>query len=171
MFKIIIKGPEAGKIQRLADTMHGQLVQAVSKAVKDAEGISKRNFLSGQNYHGKKNPTPGPVGVLGWKSGHLKGSIGSRVEEAGRIIRGILSAGPLPYARAHEEGVTTRPHTIKPRRGGVLHWVKGGVDMFARSVKHPGSKIPKRSYLTPALEAVTDRLKMAMEDIFKRFGK
>jgi hypothetical protein len=169
MFKVVIRGPDRGKIQKLADDIHGQLVQAVNKAMQDSVSISKRNFLSGQNYRGKKNPTPGPVGVLGWKTGHLKGSVSSRVID-GKPIQGILSAS-APYARAHEYGVTTRPHTIKPRKAGVLHWVKDGANMFARSVKHPGSKIPKRSYLQPALEAVQDRLKMAIEDIFRRFGK
>lgn len=83
----------------------------------------------------------------------LKGTIGSNVE----------------YAAIHEYGGQTRPHTITPRgralrfidpgfigpvkltaKGKIARRSRSGV-VFAAKVNHPGSTIPARPWLRPAL--------------------
>lgn len=58
----------------------------------------------------------------------------------------------VPYAAIHEFGGVTRPHVIVPRRKKFLVF-RGRDDklVFARKVNHPGSRIPARPYLGPAL--------------------
>ena len=34
----------------------------------------------------------------------------------------------------------TRPHIIRARKGGMLHWQKNGIDHYAKQVRHPGTK-------------------------------
>ncbi|WP_421793937.1 phage virion morphogenesis protein [Hydrocarboniphaga effusa] len=48
------------------------------------------------------------------------------------------------YARIHQEGGTTSPHTIRADQAKALNIPGVG---YRRSVKHPGSKIPARPYL------------------------
>lgn len=45
---------------------------------------------------------------------------------------------PVRYARFVDEG--TAPHEIRPRRGAFLRFQIGGQAIFARAVKHPGTK-------------------------------
>jgi hypothetical protein len=43
-----------------------------------------------------------------------------------------------PIALMHHEG--TRPHMIYPQRSRALHFRQGGTMVFARQVRHPGTK-------------------------------
>jgi len=45
---------------------------------------------------------------------------------------------PLEYAVYVERG--TRPHIIRPKRARALRFVVGGETVFARLVRHPGTK-------------------------------
>ncbi len=49
----------------------------------------------------------------------------------------------LPYAAIHHFGGTTKPHIIKPVTAKALYFN----GRFAKSVNHPGSKIPARPFL------------------------
>lgn len=49
----------------------------------------------------------------------------------------------VKYAAAHQFGVTTRPHVIRPRVKKALAF--NGI--VRRQVKHPGSRIPPRPFL------------------------
>lgn len=81
---------------------------------------------------------------------------------------GLKAGSPqVLWARIQELGGQTRPHIIVPKRftinmgafslshgGGrlVFFWKRaGGVVAFAK-VRHPGSKIPARPYLRPAID-------------------
>ena len=44
----------------------------------------------------------------------------------------------------------TRPHLIEPLQAQVLHFTKGGQDVFAKYVFHPGT--PEQPHLIPALQ-------------------
>jgi len=58
----------------------------------------------------------------------------------------------VPYAAIHEFGGITRPHVIVPKRKKFLVFRgRDGRLVFARKVNHPGSRIPARPYLGPAL--------------------
>lgn len=45
---------------------------------------------------------------------------------------------PVPYAAAVDEG--TKPHQIRPRRRTFLRFDFGGPPIFARKVRHPGTR-------------------------------
>jgi phage gpG-like protein len=110
---------------------------------------SKNEFFLGGS--GPPHPTK-----LTSRTGRLRSSI--RVIEprkrSGVYESGLKAGGPgVPYAAIHEFGGRTRPHKIVPRKAKVLSWRgKSGARQYARSVNHPGSNIPARPYLVPALE-------------------
>lgn len=110
------------------------------------------------------------------RTGKLRNSV--RVIEpyaSGSLFIGGLRAGGagIPYARIHERGGVTSPHTIVPKKAKMLSWVdKGGVRRFARRVRHPGSRIPARPYLFPALEKslpqISKQIGVAIEVAFAK---
>ena len=135
MFTFIIKGPVEAirRLERL--DFHHDLEIAVDRAVKNAERISKQQYLSG--------PRPSKLGVV---TGRLRASVrGTMISATSKVIQGVLSAGPLPYAAIHEFGG-------KAGRGRKV-------------------TIPPRPYLRPALEAVMDDLKRELRKIFGRFTR
>lgn len=134
--------PNQGDLARLKDmpermmsAMRRMMVWGMEDARQHAmeEGFSGRPNLISRN------------GVRG-----LKGSIYQRVAAWGRRITGYLASN-LVYSRIHELGGTTRPHVIRARRAKVLAFQMGGRQAFAPAVNHPGSRIPPRPYLSPAL--------------------
>ena len=50
----------------------------------------------------------------------------------------------LVYAAIHNNGGKTRPHVIKPKRAKALKFN----GRYAKSVNHPGSDIPARTFLS-----------------------
>jgi hypothetical protein len=52
-------------------------------------------------------------------------------------LQGVI-ANPTSYAIPVERG--TRPHEIRPRNGRFLRFVVNGREVFARVVRHPGTK-------------------------------
>jgi hypothetical protein len=85
------------------------------------------------------------------RTGNLRSTISTSTEATStRITARVLAAAP--YALAVHEG--TAPHTIRPRNKKVLCWrPPGGGDLvFARQVKHPGTKA--RPFLRDALPAI-----------------
>lgn len=100
------------------------------------------------------------------RSGSLLNSVGAskqvNVESDGTVTGQIGSQG-VPYAAIHEFGGTTKPHAIEPRNKKALSFQGNNGHVFARFVNHPGSKIPARPYLRPALAAKKD-------EIFEVFG-
>ncbi len=100
------------------------------------------------------------------RSGMLLNSISrsKRVEiKDDGSVEGTIGPEGVPYAAIHEFGGTTGPHQIFPRNASVLSFMSKGQRVFAKFVNHPGSKIPARPYLAPALEAKKD-------EILKNFG-
>ena len=69
-------------------------------------------------------------------------TIGSNVRTGGESV---------VYAHIHEFGGQTRPHLIVAKNGKALAFSMGGNTLIRRSVNHPGSKIPERSFLRSAL--------------------
>lgn len=109
------------------------------------------------------------------RSGKLRNSI-KPIEPRRR--KGVYEAGlkaggaGVPYAAIHEFGGRTRAHRIQPRHARVLSWLDKGTRRYARYVNHPGSKIPPRPYLRPALEKnirqLEKQLTVALETAFAR---
>jgi phage gpG-like protein len=110
------------------------------------------------------------------RSGRLRNSV--RVIEpyaaSNAFIGGIRAGGSgIPYAAIHERGGRTGGHDIFPKKAKVLSWVdKTGVRRFATRVRHPGSNIPARPYLFPALEKslpqISKQVTVAIEVAFAK---
>lgn len=97
--------------------------------------------------------------VLNRRTGKLYASIKQQLTEQATSIEGrVYSDGSVPYAAIHEFGGTTSPHVILPKTASVLAFQMGGKTVFAKSVNHPGSKIPERSYMRSALTAMRDKI-------------
>jgi phage gpG-like protein len=94
--------------------------------------------------------------VLQTRSGALAASIISSIEndESGTSVS-ISSTGVL-YAAIQEFGGKTAAHEIVAVKGKVLAFSADGTPVFARSVHHPGSTIPARSYLGSSLAEMRD---------------
>lgn len=95
------------------------------------------------------------------RTGNLLNSIstGKTVEQSGDTIIGSIGPVGVKYAAIHEFGGITPPHIILPRVAKVLRFQMGRQEVFARYVNHPGSKIPARPYLRPALERNREKIK------------
>lgn len=105
--------------------------------------------------------------VLARRSGALAGSIQDRVEVQGLTLVGSLSSD-VPYAAIQELGGVTPPHLIRPVRARVLRFEVGGETVFTRLVRHPGSRIPARPYLAPALRDEQPRLESDLDEGVRR---
>jgi len=78
--------------------------------------------------------------------------------------RGAEVGTKTPYAETQQEGARTRPHVIKPKAGKALRWAgSSGTIQYAKSVKHPGSKIPARPFLVIP-DSQVPRLTKIIED-------
>lgn len=106
--------------------------------------------------------------VLNVQSGRLRQSLSTSVASDGTSA----SIGTnVEYAAIHEFGGRTPPHEIRPRSAKALRFVtpgfigpmqltkKGTLSRrassgvtFAKVVRHPGSVMPARPYLRPALQ-------------------
>jgi phage gpG-like protein len=85
--------------------------------------------------------------VLQTRSGALAASIISSIENDGSDTSVSISSTGVPYAAIQEFGGKTAAHDIVAVKGKVLAFSAGGNQVFAKSVHHPGSTIPARSYL------------------------
>lgn len=95
------------------------------------------------------------------RSGALLNSVGGSkkvTEESDGTVTGQIGSQGVPYARIHEFGGTTRPHVIEPRNKKALRFMGRGGETFAKIVNHPGSRIPARPYIAPALAAKQDQI-------------
>ena len=71
------------------------------------------------------------------RTGALRRSVRTHVEMNGARVHGTIAI-TAPYARPVIEG--SRPHIIRARGGRVLAFQRGGKAIFARVVRHPGTK-------------------------------
>lgn len=85
--------------------------------------------------------------VINKKTGALSDSVELEKLSEGSYLVGInenklvndeRNAGNVNYVKYYYYGA--KPHTIRAKNGGVLHWRLNGKDYYAKSVKHPGSK-------------------------------
>jgi phage gpG-like protein len=96
--------------------------------------------------------------VLQTRSGALAASIISSIENDGSNPSVSISSAGVPYAAIQEFGGKTAAHEIVAVKGKVLAFSAGGGQVFARSVHHPGSNIPARSYLGSSLADMRDEI-------------
>lgn len=139
---------------------NAKLIEEVWKGAIQIQSIAKqRYFIQGAGKGAFSNPDK-----LTSRTGRLRSSI--------TAIRPVMTAGTggsiqsveslvgtnKKYAAIHELGGQTSAHDIYPKNKLALRWFNyeysatTGKDrwMFAKVVHHPGSKIPKRSFLQRA---------------------
>jgi phage gpG-like protein len=134
----------------------GELNQSMARLVITLTRKVKEEKLHGQvlkNRSGKlwRSITP----LVRWNDISLTGKVGTNTE----------------YAAIHEYGGQTKAHMIMPKKGRALafraSWGpgqgKGGLTVL-RSVSHPGSKIPERSFLRTALNEMEPEIRAKFED-------
>jgi phage gpG-like protein len=103
--------------------------------------------------------------ALNTRSGALSNSIVAAVTaDADGFLASVGSEGDVKYAAIQEYGGKTSAHEILPTKGGVLAFIAGEGQHFARRVEHPGSLIPERSYLRSALADMNDEIVSALAD-------
>lgn len=149
-FQIIVTGDKAviARFETLSERIKGNLARAIGRLL--IEMVSAvRAKLNGP--------------VLKRVSGRLQASITQKLTVGDLEVTGVIGAGKsIPYAAAHEFGVTTQPHIITARNARALAFQAGGETIFRKSVHHPGSKIPERSYLRSTLADFSDRIRTAL---------
>jgi phage gpG-like protein len=70
----------------------------------------------------------------------------------------------VPYAAIQEFGGKTAAHDIVAVKAKALAFSTGGDQVFARSVHHPGSTIPARSYLGGSLAEMHDEIESGFKE-------
>ena len=83
--------------------------------------------------HRKSGALSDSVDVEKVSSGHYRVGVNES-----KLVGDERNAGHVNYVGFYFNG--SRPHTIRAKNGGVLHWRKDGKDYYAKSVKHPGNK-------------------------------
>lgn len=138
MLKVELLGDKEAlrELRRLPREVQQALQRALAKSAAAVEGEAKRIVYGGHPDHLKGD------------SGRLRQSITHEVNEGSAAV-----GTNVVYARIHEEGGNTGPRTIVPVNAQALRFEIGGNVIFAKSVEHPGSEIPARPFLKPALDA------------------
>ena len=85
------------------------------------------------------------------RAGRLRKSIGVRRTRVGYEV--VMGGSEAPYASFVEFG--TRPHLIRARRARALRFQLSGEVVYARYVRHPGSK-PKLILARAVSEALRE---------------
>jgi phage gpG-like protein len=138
------------RLKEVEPKVSGLVREAVRRATLELVNYIKHHKLSGQVLRAR------PPG------GHLRRSINPRFEENLHSIIG--SAGTnVKYAAIHEYGGVTRAHVIQARKKKALAFQVGGVGLVRKSVQHPGSKMPERSFLRSSLRDNEEKIKKAIE--------
>lgn len=134
---------EAAQSARFRDLPRA--VQAAIRAKADQLARSLQAYVVQEELSGQ---------VLQTRSGALRDSIAAEVsQDAGKVLIRLYSRGEVRYAAIQEYGGHTPAHDIVPNKAKALAFLAGGQTVFARIVHHPGSTIPARPYMAPALAA------------------
>jgi phage gpG-like protein len=125
---------------------------ALGKAM-DSQNLETVGHISKARMTGK-GPFPPSEGKLGTRSNRLRLSLRATPSVvSGQTITSSIGSN-VEYMGIHEFGGQTRPHLIKARNGKSLRFQMAGREVFVKSVKHPGSKIPARA---PISHGIADR--------------
>lgn len=140
MLSLTLEG-EAAQAARFRDLPRA--VQAAIRAKADQLAQSLRAYVVQDELSGQ---------VLQVRTGALRDSIAAEVsQDAGKVLIRLFSRGEIRYAAIQEYGGHTPAHDIVPRKAKALAFLADGQMVFARIVHHPGSTIPARPYMAPAL--------------------
>lgn len=166
--RIEIKGGE--QVMAALSKKPAQLRRAIGLGLRDGSSVVLRRAT--ENLTGK---------VLKVQTGRLRRLLVIPDVDAGTIQIGTN----VEYAAIHEYGGQTRPHTIAARHAGALAFPKTslggsllirnrkgqvkqsdynrGLIVIRQEVHHPGSTVPARPYLRPALRDSVPEIRDAIE--------
>lgn len=138
----------------------GLILEGLENGMNFALKLSTTKFMVGSSggsrdlFRDPPNPPPGPLKI---RSGNLRRTVKviKPKKKGNNFISGLKSGSK--YAAIHEFGGSTPPHTIIAVNADTLMFVgrEGGL-VFRESVNHPGSRIPARPFLKPAVEEAGD---------------
>jgi phage gpG-like protein len=150
MIKAVLVGGE-GLQKWLASRypeIQGELSRSMAQIVIALTRKIKQEKLSGQ--------------VLKNGTGTLRRSISPNVIKDKIGVTGTVGTNVV-YARIHEYGGRTPPREILPRRGRALAFMWRGEQRFFKKVQHPGSVIPKHSFMRTALREMEPEIRKEFE--------
>lgn len=141
----------AQALRRLEYLRRQLLMSEMTRALLTARGDAVVKYM---------NPrAPASVRPQAGRLTHRSGALGRSTKVnpprfAGEnLVGGLITGGPTaPWGPIHELGGKTSPHVIRPLRAKMLAWSGPSGPRFAHIVHHPGSNIPARPRLRPALE-------------------
>jgi phage gpG-like protein len=146
-FTVVGKEEVIARLEGRRKKLMPYLARVVEKEASDLESYIKNNKLQSSPLH--------------HRSGKLQRSVHHQTTANTSFVIGRVYAG-AEYAAIHEYGGQTKPHIIKPKKAKVLAFSKGGNTIFAKSVKHPGSKIPERSFMRSSLAENREKIRLAL---------
>lgn len=104
-------------------------------------------------------------GVLNVRSGALRASIFEEVEQSDSSVIGkVASSSDVKYGAIHEYGGKTAAHEIVATKAQALSFMMGGKQVFFKSVHHPGSQMPERSFLRSSLAEMKPEIITGLTD-------
>ena len=145
MIEISVSGDKVvAQLRGVGQQAQDRLLKAMQRLMIDLQRKVKEEKLSGQ--------------VLQNRTGTLRRSINQTVTADGSSITGQVGTNVV-YAAIHEFGGKTAPHLIEAKNAAALAFIApwgpgkgpGGLSFF-KSVHHPGSQMPERSFLRSALQ-------------------
>jgi len=150
MIRATIVGAE--QVVTHLNEVHPRVFGLVRQAV-EAEAINLMRYVKESKLTGQ---------VLKTQTGTLRRSINYALTIADQGMTAVVGTN-LVYAAIHEYGGVTRAHVITARNKKALAFQAGGQTIVRRSVQHPGSKMPERSFLRASLSDNEARIKAAIE--------
>jgi len=162
------KGELLDQVEKRRSAIMRELIQAATEIGFKVAGDAKRNLDARPIAPSTDTRMPPRI-----RTHRLSRAITSFVESAPAALRSIVGVlGVVAYGRIQERGGMTPAHEIRPRYKKMLRWASRsmqgplllqksgkvsnrnkGMFVFAKLVKHPGSRIPGRPYLGPAVES------------------
>lgn len=101
--------------------------------------------------------------VLRMRSGALRNSIVSSVDGDGQTVSILIESVGVPYAAIQEYGGRTSAHEIVATKAKALCFTGALGVTFAKTVHHPGSLIPARSYIGSAIAEMRDEIRDSLK--------
>jgi hypothetical protein len=143
----------ANALSRMSQgNLDAAVLPALNRAMLFSKGLAAREMQgrgNGNDELGRPRRKPGAARI--WQT--IEVIPPRRIGQA--YVTGLKAGSPnVKHARIQELGGTTRPHliTVKRARFLVFYWKKVGAKVAFVRVNHPGSKIPAKPYLRPAIE-------------------
>ncbi len=144
----------------------GLILEGLGNGMNFAVKLATTKFMVGSSggsrdlFRDPPNPPPGPLKI---RSGRLRRTV--RVikpkKKGKNFISGLQSGSK--YAAIHEFGGSTPPHTIIAHKSDNLMFIgKDGGLVFRESVNHPGSNIPPRPFMKPAIDEAGPRMEIEL---------